>query len=616
VADKRADDIKSDSKTADAVLLFVLALAVVFAVAVPAVLAVAAWLMLRERITRRDGTIIAVTALVLFIVAMVIDGGGPVSQYFHWLGVLVTGKGGSRLDIPILPIILLAGVMLGTTSALQGTQVAVWGLKPFKKSQISNSRPSLIPSHRERQRMAVAKPPSEALIIHADTHSVTDENPSGKRTFPLGIGPDRKPVVLGENELGMHTLVFGSTGAGKTVTLEVMAASLLDLGWSGLVLDLKEDTKAGGLRDWCEEYSHSHSLPFQELRLSDPESKFYFNPLEGIGPDEARDTILSLTELQDAYWAAINRKQLGQTCTLFWMAHQVDPVNFPTPSMFEIGKLLSSPDLPAAAKKMSAVVLSALPHQFVREDFGSLLNPSKAEAEAAVGFGARLIGVYSTQAGRSVLRPSSTGYFRQSLDVTQDGLTYIGLDSLGKADLTKMISSSVLQRLSVYASMRTTGGGSRGTPRPRFVIIDEANWVDRMIIQNLLSRARSAGIAIILATQGPKDWDTQGRAGVPGFEALAQNCNVAVIMAQGELANAEICADYIGLAPRQIFSQQVREGGLQDAGSLSEVRDHIVSPDELRELTIGQAIVKVSKPENRVSWVKITPRDASLKARR
>jgi type IV secretory pathway TraG/TraD family ATPase VirD4 len=102
---------------------------------------------------------------------------------------------------------------------------------------------------------------------------------------------------------------------------------------------------------------------------------------------------------------------------------------------------------------------------------------------------------------------------------------------------------------------------------------------------------------------------------VPGFEALAQNCNVAVIMAQGELANAEMCADHIGLERQQQFSQQVREGALSDAGSLSEVRDYIISPDELRKLTIGQAIVKVSKPENRVSWVKIIPRDAKLKPR-
>jgi hypothetical protein len=557
--------------------------------------------------------VVAISAVVLLVMAMVLGHGAAMSAYFHWLGVLVTGKGGSRLDIPFLPIILLAGVMLGTASSLQGTQVAIWGLKPFKKSQLTNAKGSLIPSKRDMQKMAVAKPPSESLVIHADTHSAHDPTPPGQRQFPIGVGPDRKAVLLSEAEINTHMLVFGATGAGKTVTLEVIAAGLCDLGWSGVVLDLKEDTKPGGLRDWCMEYAHSHAVLYQELRLSNPDSDFFFNPLEGIGPDEARDSILSLLEFEAPYWEAINKKQLGQTCTLFWSAYEVDPVQFPTPSAFDIGKLLSAADLPAAAKRMSAVVLTHLGDRYTRDDFSALLSPSKDEAMAASGLGARLTGVYATSAGRSVLRPSKTEGYRRSLDVTQDGLTYIGLDSLGKQDLTKMVSSSVLQRLSVDASVRTTGGS--GTVRPRFVIIDEANWVDRTIIQNLLSRARSAGIAIILSTQGPKDWESHGRTGVPGFEALAQNCNVAVIMAQGELANAEMCADHIGLERQQQFSQQVREGALSDAGSLSEVRDYIISPDELRKLTIGQAIVKVSKPENRVSWVKIIPRDAKLKPR-
>jgi len=615
MAESGRKDIEHEGKGAEAAFVIFALLAIAFVVAVPALLAVGIFFGLRERVSRDESRVLAVTAVVLLIIGEVTWHGGFLGSYFHWLGVLVTGKGGSRLDIPVLPVILLAVIMATGVASLQQTQIAVWGLKSFRKEGLSNTRHSLIPTHKEKTRMSVAAPPTEALVIHADDHSVHDNTPAGKRRFPIGIGPDRRPITLGEDEIGMHTLVFGSTGSGKTVTLEVLAASLLDLGWSGSVLDLKEDTKPGGFRDWCQDYAHTHALPYQELRLSDPNPSFFFNPLEGIGPDEARDTILSLTELEDAYWAAINRKQLGQTCTLFWMANEVDPIRFPTPSMFEIGKLLSAPDLKTAAKAMSATVLHALPASFAPEDFSALLSPTKAEAEAASGFGARLLGVYSTQAGRAILRPASTGVARSSLDVTQAGLTYIGLDSLGKADLTKMISSSVLQRLSVYASQRTTAGNTRGAPRPRFVIIDEANWVDRVIIQNLLSRARSAGIAIVLATQGPKDWDTHGRTGVPGFEALAQNCNIGIIMAQGELANAEVCADYIGLKERQVFSQQVREGGLQDAGSVQMTRDHIVSPDELRELTIGQAIVKVSKPVNSVNWAQIAMRDPKLTAR-
>jgi energy-coupling factor transporter ATP-binding protein EcfA2 len=76
--------------------------------------------------------------------------------------------------------------------------------------------------------------------------------------------------MLNESELAMHALVFGSTGSGKSKTLESLAGSLLDLGWEGMIVDLKEDTKPGGLRDWCYQYATNHAVPYQELRLSDP----------------------------------------------------------------------------------------------------------------------------------------------------------------------------------------------------------------------------------------------------------------------------------------------------------------------------------------------------------
>ncbi|MGH9153260.1 MAG: hypothetical protein ACRD03_12875 [Acidimicrobiales bacterium] len=52
-----------------------------------------------------------------------------------------------------------------------------------------------------------------------------------------------------------------------------------------------------------------------------------------------------------------------------------------------------------------------------------------------------------------------------------------------------MISSAVLQRMSVYAAQRSTAK----VGEQRFLIIDESNFVARQIVMNLLSRARSAG---------------------------------------------------------------------------------------------------------------------------
>ncbi len=588
---------------------------VALSVLIPALIALALFALVRDRITKREAAAIGGAGLFGLAIGGALSHGALIGQYTHWLGVLVTGHG-SRWAIPWAPLSLLAAFFFGCCTLAYDTRFAAWGLRAVgRKDGISGAGDSIIPDARSLRKMRVTPPPVDSMVIHADNHSIlADQNQPQTRAFPLGVGARSAPVVLAENEVNTHMMVFGATGAGKTTALETIAGGLLDLGWSGVIVDLKEDAKPGGLRDWCDTYAHRHAIPFQELRLSDPAPRFWFNPLEGIGPDEARDTILSLTDLQDAYWAAINLRTLGQTCTLFWAAHEVDPVQFPTPSMLDIGRFLESPSLPQASKRMRAVVLSALSGVYDKASFNILENPQTADSQAAGGFGARVTGVYNTQAGRTVLR---AGEGRTPLDITQDGLTYIGLDSLGKADLTRMVSSAVLQRLSVYASQRTTGlAGGKSHQRPRFVLIDEAGWVDRMIVQNLLSRARTAGISIILATQGPKDWDSRGPGQTPGFEMLAQNCNVGIIMAQGEPANAEVCANYIGQQRKRTFSQSVRDGELLEAGTVSELRDYIVDPEELRRLTIGQAIVKVQKPATRVEWVSFLPRDPETVARR
>ena len=401
--------------------------------------------------------------------------------------------------------------------------------------------------------------------------------------------------------------------SGKSKTIEGLAGALLDLGWSGMLLDLKEDTAPGGLRDWCQTYASSHSVPYQELRLSDAQSPFWFNALSGMGADEMRDAILTLSDFDDAYWQALNKELLGQTVNLVVWAHQADPKNFPEPTMYDIGKLLSTGNLKNATKKHRAVVAATMPHIDPAEDFRVLENPSADQAKSAVGFGSKLTLIYDTQAGRTVLRPSPDGTKRQ-VNVTAPGLTYVGLDSQGKADLTKVISSSTLQRMSVYAAQRVTGQVTgEDSKAPRFLIVDEANWVDRTITQNLLSRARSAGIAVFLCTQGPKDWvDKNG----DDWGKLTQNTNVAIVMRQGEPQSAEMCADYIGTDKQEETSTSFQTednvfGGSQrkvTSQNSREVDSYLVEPETLRRMEVGEAVLKVGVP-NRVEWMKVALRD-------
>lgn len=581
-------------------------------VLVPALLAVAVWMAAARYLGKREyWALIGVGLLgwVLYAKAFATD-------YAHALSGLVRGGFGFD-DIPWLMLTASVAFLVGVYGLLSGTSVARDKMPSSLLARLETAPPKMdviVPTAEAKARLKPAKPTGGSLTIDSGVHSITGGGVQGDRKIPLGIGINGQPVYLSEKEAGTHGVILGATGSGKSKTIEQLAGGLLDLGWSGMLLDLKEDTAPGGLRDFCATYGAAHSIPFQELRLSDHQSKSWFNALSGMGPDEIRDTILTLSDFDDAYWQSINKEMLGQTVNLVVWAHQVDPVNFPEPTMYDIGKLLSTGNLKNATRKHRAVVLDAMKH-LSNEDFRALAEPSQDQAKSAIGFGAKLTLIYDTQAGRTVLRQDATGSKHQ-VDVTNPGLTYVGLDSLGKADLTKVISSSMLQRMSVYASDRISGGVNGADARlKRFLIVDEANWVDRTIVQGLLSRARSAGIAVFLCTQGPKDWiDEKG----DDWGKLTQNTNVAIIMRQGEPASAELCADYIGTRKQTDSSTSARvvEGAFGQKSTVvtgqssREVDAYLVEPETLRTIGVGEAVIKIGVPA-RVEWARISMRDPS-----
>lgn len=554
-------------------------------------------------------------------------GRGSFGEYFSWLlGLLPLEAAfalfgsdytrGSLLDIPVAPVLSMGVLLAGALTYISTHDILNWNIG---RRVTKGYDEEIIPSEEEKADAAqsIARIPGGGSLLPDLSDEAAVE---GRRGVPIGYDRNGDPVIVTEKEISTHGLIFGSTGSGKTETIKVMAGGLLDLGWSGMVLDLKEDTQAGGLMDWCAEYADAHGVGFQEFRLSDPAPKKWFNVLRGMGPDEARDTIIASQKFDDGYYRALNERQLGQLINLLYAANSIDPVKFSIPTVYGIGKILSAPDVPAVLRETIAAVLAGVP-AFERADFDMLIKPDQATAQASSGLGARLTAMYETQAGRVALRGNEE---RPSFDVTLPGLSYIGLDSMGKPELTSLVSASILRRMAVYAADRTSGKATEKSPR--FLIVDEANFVNRRLLLELLSRARSAGIACIVCTQGPTDWQAREQ-GEPDLTSLAQNTNVSIIMSQGERTNAELCADLIGRGEKTRFSQRVQLrsgafgfGGPSDSGDLMDTatattdEDYLISPDKLRSLKIGEAIVRVGKPHEWRAWVKVMVRDAKAVA--
>ena len=572
---------------------------VVFAaVALPAlIVAVVVAKLAGQRIRRSECFIVGGAATAIFM----FDPGTHLVAWIGWYGAIIK-LGGSPWAVPFLQLALFSAALFGLGLGITRIGAVAQYTDSAKIKRLIGKVPdeqTLIPTHDTLQKIRKKPRAGGVLAVDAGDWAITSAGGGGRdRQFAFGVDAGNQPVTLSETEIGMHGLFLGSTGAGKTEALKSFISALMDLGWSGMVVDCKEDTSTDGFRDFLDQYTDHHAVQYQELAVSTA-GRFWFNPLAGMGPDEARDTILSLTDFDDEYWQNINKKVLGQLVTLCYAAAEVDE-GTPDPTMYDIGKILGSGNLAAGTKKMRAIIKTRSV-EYTTDDFSALAGPSTDEQKSAIGFGSKLTQIYETQVGRQSLR---AGAGKQLLDVTADGLTYVGLDTQGKPDLSRMISSAVLQRMSVYAAQRTTGTATK--TNSRFLVIDEANWVHRDIIKNLLSRARSAGISVVLATQSPLDWVDRK---ADDWQTMSQNCNFAVIMAQGSPTSAETCAEFIGMEPKLSFMSQIRDGRVGVDGAMRENIDYKVRPDELRSLTIGEAILRVNKPFERVTWMTVALRD-------
>lgn len=621
-----AEDKKS--KNDDWSWLALTAVVLVLALILPLTVGLLAWWCTRNRLNRGEYLAIGIVGV---IGGFLITKGQALSAYFGWwfsgigaaLNKLLDSVAGSAVEpthfslIPsfyaIVGLALVAAVVCGTAGLFGETKM--YNVLHRKKNVASTSAR---PSEEERRNLKVAQAPNRGLIIDPAAVASTPRPSSNgspfrksptsapEKVIPLGIDRSGRVQSLPYAKLG-HGLIFGATGSGKTVTITTVAAGLLDLGIDVIMIDMKQDiSDPDGLRNFLYNYAIQHLRPYQEIHLftDNGPGAYWFNPLAGLNKDAARDAMLSLMSFDDAHWQAISRRVLAAAVAAFYEAHDCDPERFPEPSVYDIGRALSMG--PAAFKDRIATVIQALPHR-TKEDFRAItVDSDQNEKQQAAGLGAKLTNLYESDAGEIVLRPSG---HNRALDVTAPGITYIGLDTLQIPDVSKMVSAAALIRLSALAGKRIADPSE--PRRPLAIIVDEANWIDRTATSNLLSRARGAGINVILCTQGPTDYhdnpaDRSDKKDY--FTTFASNTNWSFVMAQADRESAKIMAEYLGTKQRDEITQTLRDGEVKEEGNVRTVEDFIVPIEELRALEQGEGFLKMRTPRIPPTWVAVNKR--------
>lgn len=572
----------------------------------------------RRLLTRWQWAVILVGA----VIGTLATAGKSFGTYFLWLptalgmGDFISGITNTTLTTPVwlppVPVFLFGMALAGLAGVIIGDDGAISTMSPMKPTMGTG----LVPKDRERVRSRLIRlpvPKEQIPVLGKETKEAGYRGPKQDpkdRRIPMGRDQNKKLVWLSEAELKTHGVILGSTGSGKTESIKWLSGALMDMGYSGVLLDLKEDLEPGGLRDFARAYAREHNLPYQEVALSDLQGYWYLNALAGMTADQAFDAAVASEEFDDAYHQAMTKKGAGQMNKLLFHAHELFPDKYEAPSLYMLGASLQQ-DMYKSAKPILADVVGAVGMEEAQSLYSSLFTPDKTLKEEAQGFGLRLTNLYDSSAGRNVLMsgPAPDGKPRRAIDFTKPGLIYIGASSTGYKELAKTVSSAVLARINALAASVSAGKLDRAQMGNRFLIVDEANFIERQLVKNFLSRARSSGFRGFFSTQSSKDWADPVNG--DDWPSISQNVNVAILGKMNSPDSAEAAAEYVGTQEVVAATRQIVDGVVEESGSLKEDEEFLVKPEQFRAFREGEMIIRTPLQKH---WCQVPMRSWELKA--
>lgn len=453
--------------------------------------------------------------------------------------------------VSIAPAALPTGVLLGLALA--------WLTRP---------KPSLL---RRRE----ATPLKLLPRVERQANQGIKHPPAG---WALGYRADGAPVAIADAEARHHVIVCGATGAGKTTVVRHVLDGVAHR-FPLVILDCKASP---ALRQAVK------VIPGSIVWTIGGSSRW-----DALGGDPTCFAAKLLAAEQFSPNAAIYRaaaERYAQSVGWFfeWTGLPRDPE--------VVADLLAPKAFTMRLRELRATTDGAWWQRHGAPLQRRIAELGKAEEEGIAGFAARFGVVAEGVARRSLGAGAGALVLEEAI---HDGRTVLfSLDAAAYPTLAAKLGAWILLDLVRVAGLlqeeRWLDEGHQC-----YVIVDEFSALreeGRHIIP-LLARAREAGVACVVATQGLADLDRVDRA-LP--QQVVQNTAVRILLRQQSHPDSLAWAYHIGEFEREELSRRLEPGGFgqgeRDTGDWSTRwrRDFYVRPEELQALATGEAIVQVA----------------------
>lgn len=440
-----------------------------------------------------------------------------------------------------------------------------------------------------RQRAATAQAPAAATVSDLDV--------------PIGVDEAARPVSLDAAALRTHGVVIGPTGVGKTQALERViygftgAPAARDLHLPAVVIDMKADP---GLAATLAAIAKQTGRLFHHVTVDAAASTY--NPIAGLTADEAADalyeTLFAADKSLNMHYATLSRRLLQQACRVCIDLADARVARVGggtwTIGLADVADLLSIKTLRSVKPFVSPSVAASLTRYL--DD----LDASKNEGD--VGDVRDRVAVIVDTAAGDILDANG---FTMEQAIRAGDIVCLSLDAASAPQTARTIGTLAVQDLCATFGRLARDGWGKNHMCP--VILDEFSALGTPRVADLYARARSAGGAVLLATQ---DLDADLEAVSPQFAASVRtNANVWLVLRQTRGEAADAIARDIGSRLAWKETLQIEDdwdalGGMHAAsgvGSLREVDEFILHPNDIKSLPQGGAYLVVKVPSGTIN---------------
>lgn len=408
------------------------------------------------------------------------------------------------------------------------------------------------------------------------------EQAQAQKAWCVGLSATgREPLRLGWEARNSHVWITGATGVGKTQSaLLPLARSDIQAGRTLVFIDGKGDRLVAAAL-WSMAQAAGRAGDFRYFDLRRPECSSTYSPfLSGTG-DEQADRIMGALRWENEYYRAQSHAVLLRVMRALestGLPYSLDHVRAATSDLDSLRRLIELTPDPERQAELASVAqgwkslhvetagMRAQLDALLLTNFGALLAAPQPDIIMTEVFGSR-----------------SIVYF--ALPVARFPVT------------APLIAKLIIGDLNGVAGMVED---RQVTKAPAAIVIDEFAAFAMPDFINLLNKARSADMGITICHQAMR---SDLLAAGPGFEGqVSSNTNVKICMRQGE--DAEYFANLLGTRRVEKRTDQTEATllgeGKSGLGSVREADEYLVSPNVIRSLGRGRAVVRVDQPRLRV----------------